>query len=435
VFLGSPVDSLFEAGAADDLVAIAEASLGPRLAMLLPKRGDSSVELTELGGEDDVVSGGQTVQETDALLACTLDLVTDFGKCSHVMRKRRASITHSLLLALIVIAGCSRGGEDHWELAYGVVRDDVPTRIIVMEDDGSDALRVTGARRGASPVLPRWSRDGQRLAFVRFRPQGGPQSLEVYVVNADGSDERLVGEGTLPSWTNDGRFLVVERPRAFPQKSTIHVLPVGGGTGRLLTEGNSAVLSSDGSKVAFIRYEYVRRANGDCCDFRSSTLYTISLDGTGLRRIAQIKSRSSRFVQPLWLPDDSGIAVIERNARLGGPLVTYSLQGQRRVVVPNVGETYDWSPTGDLVAYTRDTILYLIRPDGTEVDSFGQSNAIDIEFSPDGRIVAFSMLEQLESGQFVGIYTVDLDEENTRQRIALADGYVAYMDWRPEPER
>jgi hypothetical protein len=84
VFLGSPVDSLFEAGAADDLVAIAEASLGPRLAMLLPKRGDSSVELTELGGEDDVVSGGQTVQETDALLACTLDLVTDFGKCSHV---------------------------------------------------------------------------------------------------------------------------------------------------------------------------------------------------------------------------------------------------------------------------------------------------------------------------------------------------------------
>ena len=74
---------LFETRAADDLVAIAEAGLGPRLSMLLPERGDSSVELTELGGEDDVVSGGQTVQELGALLAGALDLATDFGKCSH----------------------------------------------------------------------------------------------------------------------------------------------------------------------------------------------------------------------------------------------------------------------------------------------------------------------------------------------------------------
>ena len=51
--------------------------------MLLPERGDSSVELTELGGEDDVMSGGQTVQEIGALLARTLDLATDFGKNCH----------------------------------------------------------------------------------------------------------------------------------------------------------------------------------------------------------------------------------------------------------------------------------------------------------------------------------------------------------------
>ena len=54
--------------------------------MLFPERGDSSVELTELGGEDDVVSGGQTVQENGALLARTLDLGTDFGICSHAWK-------------------------------------------------------------------------------------------------------------------------------------------------------------------------------------------------------------------------------------------------------------------------------------------------------------------------------------------------------------
>lgn len=55
----------------------------PRLPVLLPELGNSIVELAELGGEDDVMSGGQTVQEVGALLACALDLLTDFGKCSH----------------------------------------------------------------------------------------------------------------------------------------------------------------------------------------------------------------------------------------------------------------------------------------------------------------------------------------------------------------
>jgi hypothetical protein len=81
--LGGPVDALFEAGAADDLFAVPEAGTGPRLSMLLPERGDSSVELTELGGEDGVMSGGQTMQEIGALLACPLDLATDFDRCSH----------------------------------------------------------------------------------------------------------------------------------------------------------------------------------------------------------------------------------------------------------------------------------------------------------------------------------------------------------------
>lgn len=51
--------------------------------MLLPERGDPSIELTELGGEDGVMSGGQTVQESGAVLTYTLDLGTDFGICSH----------------------------------------------------------------------------------------------------------------------------------------------------------------------------------------------------------------------------------------------------------------------------------------------------------------------------------------------------------------
>ena len=395
--------------------------------MLVPERGNSSVELAELGGEDGVVSGGQTVQETGAVLACPLDLGTDFGKCSHRMGKRMSRIRHSLLLALAALAGCG-GSEERSEIAYGVVREEVPTRIVVVEDDGTDSQRVTGAKRGESPVLPVWSPDGRRLAFVRFRASGGPGSLQVYVVNADGSGERLVGEGTQPRWTNDGRSLVVERPVAPPKASTIHVLSVDGKRQRLLATGFGAAVSHDGSRVAFVRDSYRRQANQFVV--AASSLNTISLDGTGLRRLARTTRGDTRFVQPSWLPDDSRVAVIERRGGLGGPLVTVSSGGQRRVVVPDVGETYDWSPKDDFVAYTRDGSLFIVRRDGTEVEAFGESNAIDIEWSPDGKKIAFSMMEA-ENAQYVGLYLIDLDK-GERRRFALADGFVAYLDWRPE---
>lgn len=322
------------------------------------------------------------------------------------------------------------GDEDHMEIAYGVVRDDIPTRIIVVRDDGKDARRVTGAQRGKSPVLPAWSPDGQRIAFVRYNPAGGPGAVQTYVVNADGSNERHLGEGTLPQWTRDGRSVVVERVRTPPKSSTIHVLSVDGEGDRRVTDGSAPAVSNDGSKIAFVRHTYKPPQNGACCIVATSTLNTISLDGTGLQQIARMKG-PGRFIQPSWLPGDTAVAAVERQGGLAGPLVRVTPSGQRRVVVRPVGETYDWSPTGNFVSYTRGGVLYIIRPDGSEVDSFGQSDAIDIEFSPDGKKIAFSVLEVVETGaEFIGIYIVDL-EENLRERIVVADGFVAYLDWRP----
>jgi Tol biopolymer transport system component len=332
----------------------------------------------------------------------------------------------------LVLAGCG-GGEKRDQVAYGVVRDEVPTRIVVVQDDGKKAMRVTGAQRHASPVLPEWSPDGSKIAFVRFRPQGGPRSLRVYVVNADGTNEREVGEGTLPTWTADGRYLVVERPRAAPQVPTIHVLSADGSGDRKLADGDEPALSHDGKRVAFVRSTYVKEADGSGYRTAGSRLYTIGLDGKNVRLLAR-SGAAHTFTQPSWIPGDDAIAVLERRGSggLGGPLLRFSLDGKRSVVVRAVGETYDWSPKGDLVAYTNGGILYLVRPDGTEVDSFGESSAIDIKWSPDGTKVAFTIQEAIQNTQLVGLYLIDLDKSDERRRFALADGYAAYLDWRPE---
>jgi Tol biopolymer transport system component len=349
------------------------------------------------------------------------------------MEKRTLRVPHSLAVLVLLLAGCM-GGEEHWDVAYSAIREEVPTRIVVVQDDGKKSRRVSGARFRANPVLPNWSPDGRRIAFVRANPAGGPGAFETYVVNADGSGERSLGQGTLPVWSNDGASVIVERFRDPSQSSTIHVISADGSGSRRLAVGAAPAVAHRGARVAFVRYTLRRRPNGECCMTTSSSLHTIALDGTGLRRIARTTERDIRWVQPKWLPNDSAVAVLQRRpgGAVGGPLLTFTLNGRRRQIVPRVGETYDWSPKGDLIAYSEGDILFIVRRDGTEVDSYGESNAIDIEWSPDGRMVGYSIQEILQTGQFVGLYIVDV-EKNERRRFVFADGFAAYLDWRPKP--
>lgn len=71
--------------------------------------------------------------------------------------------------------------------------------------DGQDAVQLTFFREG-SVGSPRWSPDGQRLAFDYLTPQG----RALYVVNAKGGAPiRWTSWGELgrPSWSRDGRWI------------------------------------------------------------------------------------------------------------------------------------------------------------------------------------------------------------------------------------
>ncbi len=65
--------------------------------------------------------------------------------------------------------------------------------------------------------VPQFSPDGTRVAFLRTAQAAGADPVDVYVVNADGSDLKRITPESLPdwkwlSWTPDGRRLAVIHP-------------------------------------------------------------------------------------------------------------------------------------------------------------------------------------------------------------------------------
>lgn len=70
-------------------------------------------------------------------------------------------------------------------------------QILTMREDGSEAVQLTHDTTDAS--MPSWSPDGTRIAFHRVA--AGGTGNEVWVMNADGSDERRVaGDAFAPAY-------------------------------------------------------------------------------------------------------------------------------------------------------------------------------------------------------------------------------------------
>jgi TolB protein len=138
--------------------------------------------------------------------------------------------------------------------------------------DGSDMMRLTDA--AADDISPSFSPDGTHIVFSTTRDDqysgpdsGGPYSSELYVMDADGSNERQLTRtlstwDEAPTWSPDGRWIVYERRydddiKTGPKADTdLILIQPDGSKKRLLTKNKGrgdigAVWAPDGRWIAF----------------------------------------------------------------------------------------------------------------------------------------------------------------------------------------
>jgi Tol biopolymer transport system component len=408
--------------------------------------------------------------------------------------KRRTVFLMFLALAVAALGqACGGGGPEPLGPRGNVGPDAAIAFIGRGPDRPSPDVYLVDADSGAVQQLtdteeiewwPTWSRDRQRLGFIVWSPPPGAQAetpvgtpagtstetptavpvataapedivrRHIVVANADGSDQRPIGDSILLqnyssgfSWSPDASqiiYMAALDPAQQPLRSKLRVLNVADGSEVPLTEerlGYLPVWSPDGTKVAFGAFVGDLDEEGE----GESEIFLMDSDGSNLR---QISHHPGLDVHPVWSPDGTRIAwwgeEPQSDPSATAPAVLFMMDvASGEITELGEGSEPAWSPDGQHILFIYeekppsgiaraqpDTDIYVLDVETGERRALAPDTAPDRwpTWSPDGQRVAFVSLRDNLVGE---IYVVNADGTDLRRLTDNAD-LEGMLSWAPQ---
>ncbi len=107
--------------------------------------------------------------------------------------------------------------------------------IYVMDADGTNPQQLTSTGTNMSPS---WSPDGAKIAFA-YRESGAIQiPWDIWLMNADGANKRLLASGDDPSWSPDSKTVIHVWKTDCPASVSIGSISPDGSNQRLIFKTN-----------------------------------------------------------------------------------------------------------------------------------------------------------------------------------------------------
>ena len=276
-----------------------------------------------------------------------------------------------------------------------------------------------------------------RLAFTSF-PGGHPQApppafgtSELYVVNADGTEKRLLARSRMygPSgvvWSPDGQTIAFSG-----YNRVVFINPEGTGRRNVTREWGLRglpVWSPDGRTIAFVR---TWGNDGD--------IYVMNADGSGLRRLTRNDGPGWAWF-PMWSPNSRKLAFHRVQPPPKPPyrtgwtsevwIMNADGSGQRRLAR---GFPSAWSPDGQKITFTEglgEPGLYVMNADGSRQRRLTNSGGSPT-WSPDGQKIVFVRKRPGTRGKVNDIYVMNAD--GSAERKLTERGHSAR--WSPDGEK
>ncbi len=215
-------------------------------------------------------------------------------------------------------------------------------RLAIMDSDGANHRFITNGQ--ATALTPRFSPDYKSIVYLSFL-DGNPR---IYIYDIGTGRQRLITQSTNPTfaprWSPDGKWILYSM--AIAGNTDIYKVSAAGGSNpqRLTFSPGIDIggsFSPDGSRIVF---ESDRSG--------SQQIYVMDANGGNERRIS---FGGGRFATPEWSPRGDLIAFTRMagNFRIG--VMTPSGGGQRLLTNSWQDEAPTWAPNGRVIQFFRTT--------------------------------------------------------------------------------